>query len=156
MAWCRLLETVVFARQNLISDPPFARMNLITCRNLLIYLEPGLQKNIPRAQIARHAVARCIAIDQRLQLFVPFDRKHRIYSRPATITAMLLSLLRSLSDDGLLILLPRRPTVHHSSRAPSGHTHPCTKVPGLARIGAHSPVGSYRWERDSHPGMCRT
>ena len=40
-----LRESVVFARQNLISDPPFSRMDLISCRNLLIYLEPSLQKN---------------------------------------------------------------------------------------------------------------
>ncbi|HEX3720756.1 MAG TPA: chemotaxis protein CheB [Verrucomicrobiae bacterium] len=39
-----LREMVVFARQNLISDPPFSRMDLISCRNLLIYLEPDLQR----------------------------------------------------------------------------------------------------------------
>ena len=39
-----LREMVVFARQNLIADPPFSRMDLISCRNLLIYLEPSLQK----------------------------------------------------------------------------------------------------------------
>ncbi|MBN2672018.1 MAG: chemotaxis protein CheR, partial [Deltaproteobacteria bacterium] len=35
---------VVFARHNLIKDPPFTNMNVITCRNLLIYLQPVLQK----------------------------------------------------------------------------------------------------------------
>jgi hypothetical protein len=34
------------ARQNVISDPPFSRMDLISCRNLLIYFEPGLQKRV--------------------------------------------------------------------------------------------------------------
>lgn len=42
----RLRETVVFAAQNLIADPPFSRMDLISCRNLLIYLEPDIQKKI--------------------------------------------------------------------------------------------------------------
>ena len=41
-----LREMVVFARQNFLSDPPFSRMDLISCRNLLIYLEPSLQKKI--------------------------------------------------------------------------------------------------------------
>ena len=41
-----LREQVVFARQNVMSDPPFSRMDLITCRNVLIYLEPELQKRI--------------------------------------------------------------------------------------------------------------
>ncbi|MDA8388400.1 MAG: hypothetical protein M0Z58_07055, partial [Nitrospiraceae bacterium] len=37
-------ETVVFARQNLLADPPFSRLDLIICRNFLIYLEPGAQE----------------------------------------------------------------------------------------------------------------
>ncbi|MGH8564729.1 MAG: chemotaxis protein CheB [Gammaproteobacteria bacterium] len=43
-----LRERVVFARQDLIGDPPFSRMDLISCRNLLIYLEPSVQKTALR------------------------------------------------------------------------------------------------------------
>ncbi|MGC1454460.1 MAG: chemotaxis protein CheB [Nitrospirota bacterium] len=39
-----LREMVVFAVQNLIKDPPFSKMDMISCRNLLIYLGPALQK----------------------------------------------------------------------------------------------------------------
>ncbi|MBU1194955.1 MAG: PAS domain-containing protein [Proteobacteria bacterium] len=39
-------EMVVFAQHNLIKDPPFTNIDLITCRNLLIYLQPILQKKI--------------------------------------------------------------------------------------------------------------
>lgn len=39
-------EMVVFAPQNLIMDPPFTRLDFISCRNLLIYLEPEIQKKI--------------------------------------------------------------------------------------------------------------
>ena len=39
-------EMVVFAPQNLIMDPPFTRLDIISCRNLLIYLEPEIQKKI--------------------------------------------------------------------------------------------------------------
>ena len=39
-------EMVVFADQNLIKDPPFSRLDLVSCRNLLIYMEPVLQKKI--------------------------------------------------------------------------------------------------------------
>jgi two-component system CheB/CheR fusion protein len=39
-------EMVVFALQNLIKDPPFTRLDIIMCRNLLIYLEPELQNKI--------------------------------------------------------------------------------------------------------------
>jgi two-component system CheB/CheR fusion protein len=39
-------EACVFARQNLISDPPFSRMDLITCRNVLSYLGSKLHKKL--------------------------------------------------------------------------------------------------------------
>ncbi len=37
-------EKVVFARQDLLTDPPFSHMDLVICRNLLIYLEPEAQE----------------------------------------------------------------------------------------------------------------
>jgi two-component system CheB/CheR fusion protein len=39
-------EDVVFAIQNVIKDPPFTRLDLISCRNLMIYLEPELQNKL--------------------------------------------------------------------------------------------------------------
>jgi two-component system CheB/CheR fusion protein len=42
----RIRELCVFARQNLISDPPFSRLDLISCRNVLIYLGGPLQRKV--------------------------------------------------------------------------------------------------------------
>ena len=39
-------DICIFARHNLINDPPFSQMDLICCRNLLIYLEPVLQSKV--------------------------------------------------------------------------------------------------------------
>ena len=39
-------DCCVFARQNLTRDPPFSRMDLISCRNVMIYLGPGLQRKV--------------------------------------------------------------------------------------------------------------
>ena len=39
-----LRDLVVFARQDLLREPPFSRMDLITCRNMLIYIEPEAQR----------------------------------------------------------------------------------------------------------------
>ncbi len=39
-------ENVIFARQNLIADPPFTHLDILSCRNLLIYLAPELQKKL--------------------------------------------------------------------------------------------------------------
>jgi CheR methyltransferase-like protein len=42
-------EMCVFAKQNVVKDPPFSNLDLISCRNLLIYFGPILQKRaIPR------------------------------------------------------------------------------------------------------------
>lgn len=39
-------ERIIFAQHNLISDPPFAKMDMVTCRNLLIYLSPEVQARV--------------------------------------------------------------------------------------------------------------
>ena len=39
-------ETIIFSKQNLISDPPLTKIDLICCRNLLIYLNPEIQEKI--------------------------------------------------------------------------------------------------------------
>ena len=41
-----LRELVVFAPQNILQDPPFSRLDIATCRNLLIYLEPEMQRRV--------------------------------------------------------------------------------------------------------------
>ncbi len=82
-----LRESVVFARQNLISDPPFSRMDLISCRNVMIYLEPSLQKRI--IPIFHYALnpggALFLGVSESLgsfaHLFVPADRKQKIFFR---------------------------------------------------------------------------
>ena len=42
----RVRETVIFALQDALKDPPFSKLDLISCRNLLIYLGPELQKKL--------------------------------------------------------------------------------------------------------------
>ena len=39
-------EMVVFAPQNVTKDPPFTKLDILTCRNMLIYFEPELQKKL--------------------------------------------------------------------------------------------------------------
>jgi len=42
----RLREMVVFANHNLLSDPPFTKLSLVCCRNLLIYLQSPMQQRV--------------------------------------------------------------------------------------------------------------
>ena len=83
-------ELVMFSAHNLISDPPMSKLDLVTCRNLLIYLGPHLQKKLiplfhfairphgflflgPSENITSHA-----------DLFEPLDARWRISQRRQT------------------------------------------------------------------------
>jgi two-component system, chemotaxis family, CheB/CheR fusion protein len=87
-----LREQVVFARQNVISDPPFSRIDLISCRNLLIYFEPGLQKRVfPTFHYALRPggflyLGGSESIGAFTELFEPIEKKHRIYVRKTGLT----------------------------------------------------------------------
>ena len=82
-------DLVVFARQNLISDPPFSRMDLISCRNLMIYLEPSLQKKVlPTFHYALKPegylfLGSSESIGTFTDLFEPLDKKQKIYAKKA-------------------------------------------------------------------------
>lgn len=39
-------ESIVFAQHNLLKDPPFTKIDIVSCRNLLIYLQPSCQKKV--------------------------------------------------------------------------------------------------------------
>jgi len=92
-------EQVVFARQNVLSDPPFSRMDLISCRNLLIYLEAGLQKKImPAFHYALRPggflfLGSSETVGQFTELFEPADKRQKIFSKkPAPTPAFRLPL----------------------------------------------------------------
>jgi two-component system CheB/CheR fusion protein len=78
-------EMVVFAHHNLIKDPPFSKMDLITCRNLLIYLKSELQKKIiPLFHYSLNNDGILIlgtseTIGDFGNLFSSFDEKNKIY-----------------------------------------------------------------------------
>lgn len=42
----RIRELIVFAPQNVTKDPPFTKLDFISCRNMLIYMEPELQRKL--------------------------------------------------------------------------------------------------------------
>jgi two-component system CheB/CheR fusion protein len=80
-------ELCVFARQNLISDPPFSRMDLITCRNVLIYLGPQLQKKLlPMFHYGLQPAGFLLlgtseTVGEFSELFALFDKKNKIYTK---------------------------------------------------------------------------
>src|SRR3989442_882325 len=88
-----LREMVLFARQNLLSDPPFSQMDLVTCRNLLIYLEQDLQrKMLPTLPYALKPggflfLGESESIGSFADLFEPVDKNHKIFSKKPGLTA---------------------------------------------------------------------
>jgi two-component system CheB/CheR fusion protein len=82
-----LRETVIFARQNLLNDPPFSRMHLISCRNLLIYLQSNSQNSIlPKFHYALRPkgflfLGASESVASFPDLFEHVDRKHKIFSK---------------------------------------------------------------------------
>ncbi len=81
-----LREMVVFAIQNAIKDPPFTKLDLLCCRNLMIYLEPELQNRLittfhyalnPNGMLF---LSPSESIGNHTELFSAFDRKWKLYS----------------------------------------------------------------------------
>lgn len=82
-----LRDTVVFAQQNLLRDPPFSRMDLVSCRNVLIYLEPDAQQRIialchfALRQSGHLLLGNAETTGQHQDLFETVSKKWRIYRR---------------------------------------------------------------------------
>ncbi len=84
-----LRTSVVFATQNLLADPPFSKMDLLSCRNLLIYLDADTQeKLIPLFHFALNPggylfQGKSESIGRQDDLFETVSKKARIYRRLA-------------------------------------------------------------------------
>jgi two-component system CheB/CheR fusion protein len=80
-------EKVVFAPQNVIMDPPFTKLDVISCRNLLIYFSSDLQKKlIPLFHYSLNPggvlfLGSAETIGSFTSLFSPLDGKSRLYRR---------------------------------------------------------------------------
>ncbi|MGI4020538.1 MAG: CheR family methyltransferase [Janthinobacterium lividum] len=83
-------ELCVFAHHNILNDPPFSKVDLVSCRNVLIYLEPVLQK---RAFSAFHyalnekgylMLGKSETPGSNNELFTAFNKQDRIYQAKGT------------------------------------------------------------------------
>jgi two-component system CheB/CheR fusion protein len=82
-------ESCIFARQDVTGDPPFGHMDLISCRNFLIYLDSPLQRRIlPVFHYSLNDTGLLFlgsaeSIGEVSDLFSVVDKQHRIYARKA-------------------------------------------------------------------------
>src|SRR6266704_2262142 len=85
-------DICTFARQNITADPPFSRLDLISCRNVLIYLSPELHKRcIPQFHYALNPGGYLIlgpaeSVGMYEELFKLVDRKNKVYARKKVAT----------------------------------------------------------------------
>ncbi|MDO8311107.1 MAG: chemotaxis protein CheB, partial [Sideroxyarcus sp.] len=99
-------DMVVFAIQNVIKDPPFTKLDLLSCRNLMIYLEPELQNRlIPIFNFALKPggvlfLSPSESIGNHTELFEPLNRKWKFYRATHSVAATRAMLYSRLSWTG--------------------------------------------------------
>lgn len=80
-----LRETILFAHHNVIKDPPFSRLDLVTCRNMLIYLNHQAQERVMETfHFSLNAggylfLGNSETVDGAGNLYATVSREHRIY-----------------------------------------------------------------------------
>jgi two-component system CheB/CheR fusion protein len=80
-------DLCVFARQDVIKDPPFSNLDLISCRNFLIYVQPELQDRvISTLHYALNSsgfllLGNAESAASYVQMFTPLNKKSKIYSK---------------------------------------------------------------------------
>lgn len=88
---CRSVRDLcVFARHDITRDPPYSRLDLVSCRNLLIYLGAAAQARV--MQVFRYALrptgflllGPSESVGPGEDLFEPLDKQHRVYRPRAT------------------------------------------------------------------------
>ena len=84
-------DLCIFSRQDVTKDPPLAKMDIISCRNLLIYLGPILQRRVLSIFLYALVPTGCLllgnseSIGALAEHFVPFDPKHKFYCRNLSV-----------------------------------------------------------------------
>ncbi len=106
-------EMVVFAPHNLIKDPPFTNISLVSCRNLLIYLQPVLQKrvleyfNFSLAARGVLLLGTSETTGETTDLWEPLDAKWKLYRSKGRQLKLGEGTLHSAADVGFRERRPR-------------------------------------------------
>jgi two-component system CheB/CheR fusion protein len=96
-----LRELCVFSRQDVTRDPPFSKMDLISCRNVLIYMDSVLQKTVlPTLHFALNprgflVLGTSETIGPFAELFRLIDEKHKIYIKKSSVPRAKLGLIKN-------------------------------------------------------------
>lgn len=118
-----LRDVVSFAEHDLTKDPPFSRMHVVSCRNVLIYLNARTQRQVLRVlhfaldPDGHLMLSPSESTGSQKELFTTISKRHRIYRKVGTSLPLTMNRPRASGDRSSL--LPERITPS-SQRAPSG------------------------------------
>ena len=139
-------DTVIFSEQDVIKDPPFSKLDLISCRNLLIYMGGELQKKlIPLFHYALNPggmlfLGTSETVGEFVDLFATLDRKHKLYQRKEEIAgARHAGFLALLREDG--------PVGRPSGKAPGKGKLPVRELTERTLLEQYAPPGAVVNER---------
>ncbi|MGF6971139.1 two-component system CheB/CheR fusion protein [Paraburkholderia sp. WC7.3g] len=112
-------DLVIFSPHSVIRDPPFSRIDLVSCRNLLIYFGIDVQAEvIPTFHYALKPGGHLFlgtseSVSQFDDLFTPVDKKHRIFRRRSDVSShiRLPLMVSSIRPGQSATLTPRRPSL---------------------------------------------
>ncbi len=105
-------DLCVFARQDLTKDPPFSRLDLVMCRNVLIYMDTVLQRKLiglfhyaltPNAFLV---LGQAESVGTQASLFALTDKKHRVYRKKASTAGG--GQLMTMPREASAVMAPRR------------------------------------------------
>lgn len=113
-----LRDRLIFARQDLLKDPPFTKIDLVVCRNLLIYLQPVAQRKllsrfyfslVPQGLLF---LGGSESLGDLSSAFSTLDSKNRIYGKLAEASFPLTETFGAALEGGNLRLLPGTERLH--------------------------------------------
>lgn len=110
----QLRETITFAPQNLISDAPFSKLDLISCRNLLIYLEPDVQAKVIRlfhfalSEGGFLLLGPAESIGREVDLFEPVSKKWRVFRKIGSTRRALVEIPIVATEERRRLRAPQR------------------------------------------------
>jgi two-component system CheB/CheR fusion protein len=116
-----LRDCIVFSRQDLVQDPPFPRIDVISCRNLLIYFQPALQARVvPLMHYALRSggllfLGKSETLNQFDELFEPVDKQARLY-RSRGARQLPVGLTRAAEAQGVTRLQSAEPSMSLEQR----------------------------------------
>ena len=142
-----LRDILVFSEQNMIKDPPFSKLDLISCRNLLIYMDGELQKKIiPLFHYALNpggflVLGTSETVGDFSDLYSTVDRKLKLYQRKESPHSEKSAALASFVPHQMPGNLAGHPRTYGKGVTPTAGNQSSRELTERALLAQFAPVG---------------